>query len=78
MRTAGVKAAVAACWGVAALVGLIARRLADDRAAESAAGALANLAHGSAGNAAAIAEAGGRVSLSTSPVCANVSAGTSV
>ena len=35
MRTAGVKAAVAARGGVAALVGLIARRPADDRVAES-------------------------------------------
>ncbi len=56
---AGVKAAVAASGGIAALVALIARRPADDRAAEPAAGALANLAHDSPGNAAAIAAAGG-------------------
>lgn len=55
----GIKAEVAGCGGVAALVGLIARRPADDRAAESAAGALANLAHESPASSAAIAEAGG-------------------
>ncbi len=50
---------MAGCGGIAALVGLIARRPADDRAAESATGALANLAHESPPNAAAIADAGG-------------------
>jgi hypothetical protein len=47
------------CGGVRALVSLMAHRPPDDRAAEAAVGALANLAHESPGNALAIVEAGG-------------------
>lgn len=46
----GVKAEVQRCGGIAALVALIAQRPVDDRAAEAAVGALANLAHNSPGD----------------------------